>query len=349
MPLEALEKMYQDLSAIVFSSSDVSVRKARLTVLLRAFFSDRLMLDHSHKQQVQTLARPMLIVFACNSSTLVYTPFVFRNFDSCSREPDRQSYKDTIINALLASSAAPWHLHSHAVKKGGDTVWMADGGLLLNNPVINVHLELQEQCLLSPKAREVFILSLGTGRPKDTDTPRTTSEAQPGWLSRLWETKSHYKPLYNVVGDCSLACAQYQRLFKQLFPQASAGDTITKNARFAFLRLNPQYSAEIVLTHFGQEQLQLVRNAAIEQIKRLNDETIQWLRASWIRYREVQHQLLSSSVSGSAEPGSAEAKPSIARSSQSASAATATARSGDREEKGSKDGKEAKRGSASKE
>ncbi|KAJ1455092.1 acyl transferase/acyl hydrolase/lysophospholipase [Pelagophyceae sp. CCMP2097] len=163
LPVEVVQHLYHDLARLIFGSRGLSQiqRANRLRAILSAVFGAGATLESSHKG-------PAVLIVSTDASTTQLRPFVFRNF----RAPtlgggcfllDAGSENCGVVEALMASTAAPPFFPRRNATVDGVPRRLLDGALVANNPTA---FALAEIAALNAEAAEApldLVVSLGTG------------------------------------------------------------------------------------------------------------------------------------------------------------------------------------------
>jgi patatin-like phospholipase/acyl hydrolase len=122
-----------------------------------------------------------------------------QDFDVYKREPVFDYRKLRVLDAVLASSAAPTYFPSYKIKGRGSYI---DGGVVANNPgVAALSVATNPINIDRKKLADVRLLSIGNG------VPRTEIKGTPNWGILKWMGPN--LPLLNILSDGSSDADHY--------------------------------------------------------------------------------------------------------------------------------------------
>ena len=167
LPVAVVQRLYDDLVRLIFGSKGLSprYRAGRLQAILEAVFGadSKLRGDGGRR----------LVVVATDASTARLRPFLFRSFpppeaDDDDYLVDARSHHCRVVDALMASTAAPPFFPVRRFDVDGSPRRLLDGALVANNPT---HFALAEASALrrgdartgAPEQTLDLVVSLGTG------------------------------------------------------------------------------------------------------------------------------------------------------------------------------------------
>ena len=84
-----------------------------------------------------------------------------------------------------ASSAAPTYFPTKKINKGGETLWLIDGGVIANNPTMCAVAEAKRVWCDDSSIDDLRVLSVGTGyRTRKINGPESAKWGGIGWITR---------------------------------------------------------------------------------------------------------------------------------------------------------------------
>ena len=97
-----------------------------------------------------------------------YEIFLRKNFFFASHRAKKERARDFYLKDLVrATSAAPTYFRAAKISSLEDeSFFLIDGGLFANNPSLCAYSEIRNRFIGHPTAKDMFILSLGTGKVK---------------------------------------------------------------------------------------------------------------------------------------------------------------------------------------
>ncbi|KAH8053203.1 hypothetical protein JL721_10713 [Aureococcus anophagefferens] len=167
LPVAVVQRLYDDLVRLIFGSKGLSpkFRAGRLQAILEAVFGADSTLRGDGGRR--------LVVVATDASTARLRPFLFRSFpppeaDDDDYLVDARSHHCRVVDALMASTAAPPFFPVRRFDVDGSPRRLLDGALVANNPT---HFALAEASALrrgdartgAPEQTLDLVVSLGTG------------------------------------------------------------------------------------------------------------------------------------------------------------------------------------------
>lgn len=204
-------------------------------------------MDDEHPKRNQNIDTPKVCVVATgdkkrrSDGTSTTPTFLFRNYRSDSVAPEvyDSTCKATVLDAAMATAAAPGAFPSVTMEVDGMSRTFRDGGLRHNNPCDLAILEARRQFPNQPIA---LVVSVGCGRnPADQamDTLGDCCKTLPETITDTTRThqlvESHVR--LGLYGESTV----YVRLDPELSPQAcQVGLTDTSEAAIATLRAEAQ-------------------------------------------------------------------------------------------------------------
>ena len=174
------------------------------------------------------LAKPCLIT---SYDTSARRAVFFTQHTAGRTEPDLPLWQ-----VVRATTAAPTYFPPLKTARLGQTTALIDGGVFANNPALNAFVEAQKLFPALSSAKEMVMLSLGTGRIK-IDYPHEKVERWGGvqWIEPLFDiltSAASETTSYEVhkLFEAEAAADQYLRVQMDVDPELSLLDDTSEKA-----------------------------------------------------------------------------------------------------------------------